>query len=140
MFSYSDLPVANAILNSTSTMCLLAGYYFIRQKNQLAHKRCMIVAVTASAAFLVSYLIYHFEVGSVGFKGIGGVRIVYFTILLTHTALAFSLPILVPITLFRGLRGRFADHKKIARFTLPIWLYVSVTGVLIYLFLYQFFP
>jgi len=100
----------------------------------------MIAAVTTSTLFLVSYLIYHFEVGSVGFKGVGAIRTVYFTILLTHTLLAFLLPVIVPITLIRALRSRFPEHRRIARYTLPIWLYVSVTGVIVYLFLYQLFP
>lgn len=99
----------------------------------------MTVAVGASVAFLVSYLVYHFEVGSVGFKGQGFIRIVYFSILLSHTLLAFSLPVLVPMTFLRALRGRFVQHRSIAKYTLPIWLYVSFTGVLVYLFLYQFF-
>ena len=137
--SYSDLPLLNAFLNSTSTVFLLLGYYFIRKKNQSAHRKCMTSAIGASAAFLLSYLIYHFEVGSVGFKGEGIVRIVYFSILITHTILAMSLPILVPVTYLRALRSRFPEHRAIARFTFPIWLYVSVTGVLVYLFLYQFF-
>jgi uncharacterized membrane protein YozB (DUF420 family) len=135
--SFSDLPLLNAILNSTSTGFILAGYYFIRKKNRVAHQRCMTIAVTTSLAFLLSYVVYHFEVGSVGFKGEGGIRTVYFTILISHTLLAFTLPILVPITFLRGLKKNFSAHKKVARFTLPIWLYVSFTGVLVYLFLYQ---
>ena len=135
-----DLPLINAFLNASSTVLLLFGYRFIRSKNRLAHKRCMVSAVTTSGLFLLSYLIYHFNVGSVKFNGEGVVRTVYFTILITHTLLALSLPILVAITVMRVLRERFDKHAQIARVTFPIWLYVSATGVIIYLMLYVLFP
>ena len=138
--SYTDLPLVNASLNATSTLLLLLGYYFILRKNRTDHRKCMTLALSASVLFLLSYLIYHFEVGSVAFKGEGGVRVVYFSILISHTLLAFALPVLVPITYLRARRGRYLEHRKIARFTFPIWLYVSFTGVLVYLFLYQFYP
>jgi uncharacterized membrane protein YozB (DUF420 family) len=137
--SYTDLPLLNALLNTTSTVFLLLGYFFVRRKNQRAHHRCMTVAVSASVAFLISYLVYHFEVGSVGFKGEGMVRIAYFSILVSHSILAVILPVIVPITYIRALRGNYAEHRKIARFTFPVWLYVSFTGVLVYLFLYRFY-
>ena len=134
--SLHDLPFVNAILNSTSTVFLLSGYSFIRRKNRHAHKICMITAVVFSGLFFLSYIIYHVNVGSVKYTGEGLSRTIYFAILLTHTPLALTLPILVPITMLRALRERFDKHVKIARITFPIWLYVSVTGVLIYLMLY----
>lgn len=140
MLSLGDLPLLNALLNSSSTVLLVLGYLFIRKKKRHAHQRCMITAVTTSGLFLISYLVYHFNVGSVRFTGEGAVRTLYFTILLTHTLLAVSLPFLVPVTMIRALRERFDKHVKLARVTLPIWLYVSATGVIIYLMLYEFFP
>ena len=137
MLSLHDLPFLNALLNSTSTVFLLFGYAFIRKKNRRAHKFCMITSVIVSGLFLLSYVIYHFNVGSVKYAGEGAARTLYFFILLTHTPLALSLPVLVPITLLRALRERFDKHVKLARITFPIWLYVSVTGVLIYLMLYK---
>lgn len=136
----SDLPLLNAILNSTSSIFLLLGFYFIKKKNRVAHKKAMLAAVTTSILFLTSYLFYHFNVGSVKFTAQGTVRTVYFTILLSHTILAASLLYFVPVTLVRALRERFDKHKRLARWTLPIWLYVSATGVIVYLMLYQFYP
>ena len=127
------------MLNSGSTLFLIAGYVLIRRKNRKAHKRCMLSAVALSSLFLASYLIYHFNVGSVKFAGEGGIRIVYFALLGTHTILAMTLPFLVPVTLVRGLKDRVDRHRRIAKVTLPIWLYVSATGVLVYLFLYVWF-
>ncbi|HTO94470.1 MAG TPA: DUF420 domain-containing protein [Bacteroidota bacterium] len=135
-----DLPLLNALLNASSALCLMAGYYFIRRKNVALHRGCMIAAVTCSALFLTSYVIYHASVGSVHFAGEGGARAVYFAILTTHTLLAALVPPLAIITLARGLRGRFKSHRKIARWTLPVWLYVSVTGVLVYVMLYRLYP
>jgi len=132
-----DLPTLNAALNATSTVLLLVGFALIRARRIEAHRRAMLAAFACSALFLVSYLAYHFQVGSVKFQGTGTIRTVYFTILLTHTVLAASVPILAPITLFRGLARRYDQHRKIARWTLPIWLYVSVTGVVVYWMLYQ---
>jgi len=140
VLNLTDLPLLNACLNSTSAILLTAGYVLIRKRKQTAHRRCMLSAVVASSLFLVSYLIYHFNVGSVPFTGEGNLRTVYFAILLTHTLLAMTLPVLVPITVYRGLKSRFDKHRRIARITLPIWFYVSVTGVLVYLFLYVWFP
>ena len=138
--SLSDLPLLNALLNTTSTIFLLLGYYFIRRRNKSAHRAMMLTALTTSTLFLISYLIYHYNVGSVKFTGQGGARTVYFTILITHTVLAALVPPLAIITLVRALRERFDKHKRIARWTLPIWLYVSVTGVIVYLMLYRLYP
>ena len=132
----SQLPALNAALNSLSAVFLCAGYFFIRRRNRDAHRRCMVAALTASTLFLVSYLAYHFQVGSIGFKGQGWIRSVYFTILITHTILAAAVVPLVLVTIVRALRERFDAHRRIARWTFPIWLYVSVTGVVIYLMLY----
>ena len=136
MISTSQLPDLNAALNSLSAVFLLAGYRFIRLKNQQAHRRCMLAAFSCSILFLVSYLIYHYQVGSVSFKGQGWIRPVYFIILLTHTILATTVLPLALITLVRALRERFDAHRRIARWTFPIWLYVSITGVVVYMMLY----
>lgn len=132
-----DLPHLNAALNLAAALLLAIGYGFVRRKNIAAHKACMISATAVSAAFLACYLVYHAEVGSVRFTGQGTIRSIYFAVLISHTALAAAVPILVAITLYRALRGQFDRHKAIARWTLPIWLYVSVTGVVVYLMLYQ---
>ena len=139
MTDYSVFPALNAILNGTSFALLSAGYRFIRKKQVTRHRACMVAAVSTSSVFLVSYLYYHWHVGSVHFQGTGWVRPLYFTILISHTLLAASLVGLVPITLARALRERFDRHRAIARWTLPIWMYVSVTGVVIYLMLYHLF-
>ncbi len=133
----TDLPAVNATLNALSSIWLTCGYIFIRQKKISAHRFCMIAALTTSALFLISYLIYHYHAGSKPFAGQGAIRAVYFTILTTHTILATAIVPLALITLFRALKERFDKHKRIARWTLPIWFYVSVTGVVIYLMLYQ---
>lgn len=134
---FSDLPAVNASLNGLATVCLVSGYFFIRKGNKIAHRRCMIAALVCSAVFLTSYLIYHAKVGSVGFQGQGAIRKVYFTVLITHTVLAALVPFLALLTAWRALRERFDAHRKIARWTLPIWLYVSVTGVVVYGMLYH---
>lgn len=133
----TSLPAVNASLNLVSAVLLLVGYGFIRYRRKVAHRNCMLGALVCSAAFLVSYLYYHYQVGSVRFEGEGGVRLLYFSILLTHTVLAAAVPVLAVVTVVRALRGRFSKHVAIARWTLPIWLYVSVTGVVIYVMLYQ---
>lgn len=140
MISASQLPDLNAALNSLSAVFLLTGYGFIKSKNQRAHRRCMLAAFACSILFLISYLIYHYQVGSVPFKGQGPIRTVYFTILITHTVLATTVVPLVLITLIRALRERFDAHRRIARWTFPIWLYVSVTGVIVYWMLYWLVP
>lgn len=135
-----DLPLLNAVLNTACTLLLLTGYYLIRRRRIRAHRNVMIAALCVSAMFLLSYLIYHFNVGSVRFTGEGSVRAVYFGILISHTILAAIVPPLAIITLARGLSERFDRHRSIARWTLPIWLYVSATGVSIYLMLYVWYP
>ncbi len=130
------LPTVNAILNATAAVLLIWGYTLIRRGRKETHKRVMIAAFALSTLFLVSYLAYHFQVGSVRFQKTGAIRTVYFTILLTHTLLAAAVPPLAVVTLLRGLRGRYDKHRAIARWTLPIWIYVSVTGVVVYVMLY----
>jgi uncharacterized membrane protein YozB (DUF420 family) len=130
------LPHLNALLNATSAVLLLSGFIGIRRGNVEAHKKCMLGAIGVSVAFLTSYLVYHFQVGSVRFQKQGWIRPVYFTILISHTILAVTLVPFVIVTLRRALRDRFDLHKRIARWTLPMWFYVSVTGVLVYLLLY----
>lgn len=137
MLKLHDLPTLNAILNSTSAVLIVIGYCLIRARRIEAHRRTMLAAFTTSTLFLISYLVYHAQVGSVHFKGTGAIRIVYFTILLTHTILAAVVAPMVVVTLFRGLKGRFEKHRKLARVTLPVWLYVSVTGVVVYGMLYH---
>lgn len=133
------LPHVNATLNTLAATLLVMGWIFIRNRQITAHRNCMLCAVVVSAAFLTCYLIYHFQVGSVKFPAYGFIRYVYFTILITHTVLAAAVPFLVAITLYRAARRQFEKHKRIARWTLPIWLYVSVTGVVVYLMLYQMY-
>ena len=137
MIPLSALPILNALLNTTSAVLLIFGYRFIRQQNIRAHRACMLAAFSVSVLFLISYLTYHYHVGSTRFTGQGWIRPIYFTILLSHTVLAALVPFLAPLTLFRALQAQFPKHRRIARWTLPIWLYVSVTGVLVYLMLYH---
>jgi protein SCO1/2/putative membrane protein len=125
-------------LNATSAVLLAIGYVLIRSGRRDAHKKTMLAAFSVSVVFLICYLIYHAQVGSVKYQGTGTIRTVYLTILLTHTILAASVPVLAIITLRRALKGNFPHHRKIARWTLPIWMYVNVTGVVVYLMLYQF--
>jgi uncharacterized membrane protein YozB (DUF420 family) len=136
---YALLPALNATLNGTSAVLIAIGRALIRRGRVLAHRSCMIAAVVTSSLFLISYLYYHWQVGSVRFQGQGWIRQVYFAILLSHTVLAAVVVPLVIVTLARALRERFDRHKKIARWTYPIWLYVSVTGVVIYVMLYQLY-
>ena len=137
MPSVHDLPAVNASLNALSGILLVCGYVLMRMKRIELHRRFMIAAFSTSALFLVCYVVYHAQVGSVRFTREGFVRPLYFTILVTHVILAFSVVPLALITLSRGLKGRYPQHRKIARWTFPIWLYVSVTGVLVYVLLYQ---
>ena len=127
------------MLNATAATFLVAGYTLIRRGRRVFHKRCMLAALAASALFLVSYVIYHWNAGSRPFPGSGAVAAVYFTILITHVLLAMTILPLALITTARGLLGQYDRHVRIARWTLPIWLYVSVTGVVIYLMLYQMY-
>lgn len=133
----SDLPALNATLNATSAVLLVIGYALIRRGHIRRHRAVMISACVTSTLFLTSYVIYHANIGSKPFPGRGPVRIVYFTILLTHVLLAVTVLPLAFVTLARGLRGRFDRHVAVARWTFPIWLYVSVTGVIVYLMLYR---
>jgi uncharacterized membrane protein YozB (DUF420 family) len=135
----SDLPALNATLNGIAATFLIAGYVLIRRGRQALHKRCMLGALAASALFLISYVIYHANAGSRPFQGQGPVRIVYFSVLITHVVLAAIILPLALATASRGLRSQFERHVRIARWTLPLWLYVSVTGVVIYLMLYQWY-
>jgi putative membrane protein len=135
----ANLPALNATLNGISALFLLFGYLCIRRGRPDLHKKCMLGALTASALFLTSYVIYHANAGSRPFEGEGGIRVLYFAILITHVVLAAAILPLALVTASRGLRAQFARHVGIARWTLPIWLYVSVTGVVIYLMLYQLY-
>lgn len=135
----SVLPHLNAALNATSFLLLVAALYMIKRGNVQAHRRLMLSALAVSCLFLVSYVTYHAQYGSVRFKGQGAVRVVYFVILVTHVILAAAIVPLVIVTLRRALAGDFARHRRIARWTYPLWLYVSVTGVVVYLMLYHFY-
>ena len=134
-----DLPALNASLNAAASVFLVAGYLFIRRGRRTAHKRCMLGALAISALFLISYVVYHYNVGSRPFPGQGVVRVVYFSILIPHVLLAAAVLPLALWTTARGLRAEYDRHVKVARWTLPLWLYVSVTGVLVYLMLYQMY-
>jgi uncharacterized membrane protein YozB (DUF420 family) len=135
----SDLPALNASLNALASVFLVAGYLYIRRGRRQAHKRCMLTALTVSALFLISYVVYHVNAGSRPFQGKGAVRVVYFSILIPHVLLAATILPLALVTTARGLRAQYDRHVKVARWTLPLWLYVSVTGVLVYLMLYQMY-
>ena len=135
----SDLPALNASLNAISAVLLTIGYILIRRGRTDLHKRCMLAALTTSALFLISYVVYHLNAGSRPFEGQGFVRLIYFAILITHVILAAAILPLALTTAARGLLGQYDRHVRIARWTLPLWLYVSVTGVVIYLMLYQLY-
>jgi len=135
----SDLPALNATLNALSALCLTLGYIFIKRRDRVNHMRAMLAALTTSAVFLVSYVVYHANVGSKPFPGQGAVRVIYLTILFTHVVLAAVILPMALVTARRGLRGRFDRHVPLARWTLPLWMYVSVTGVVIYLMLYRLY-
>jgi len=133
----TDLPALNASLNATSFVLLSIGWLLIKSGRRQAHKWCMIAALGVSAAFLTSYVIYHLQVGSVPFQGTGWIRTLYFAVLIPHVILAAAIVPMILITVSRGLSNKFDKHKKIAKITLPLWLYVSVTGVIVYLMLYR---
>ncbi len=133
----SRLPAINAGLNTTSALLLILGYLFIRQRALKAHSLCMVTACITSTLFLISYLTYHYYHGATKFEGVGFIRFIYFSILISHTVLAVVIVPLAVTTLFRGLSGQFQKHVQIARVTLPLWLYVSVTGVVVYWMLYR---
>ena len=136
--SIADLPAVNATLNAIAGVLLVIGYTLIRRGRIEQHRRVMLAAFATSTLFLISYLVYHANAGSRPFGGRGAIRAVYFTILITHVVLAAAIVPMALITLSRALRARFDRHVRIARWTLPIWLYVSVTGVIVYLMLYRF--
>lgn len=140
MLSYDSLAPLDAALNATAAVLLLLGFIAIRRHRIHAHRAFMLSAFAVSAVFLVSYCVYHYHVGDVRFGGQGMIRRVYFTILISHVTLAAAIVPLVLITLARALRGRFARHRAIARWTWPIWIYVSVTGVVVYLMLFRLYP
>lgn len=135
--SVTDLPALNATLNAISTVLLITGYVFIRRGDRRRHKACMIAALVMSALFLTSYVIYHAQVGSVPFRGTGWIRTIYFAVLIPHVILAAAIVPPILITASRGLSAKYDKHRRIARWTLPLWLYVSVTGVIVYVMLYQ---
>ena len=136
----SSLPTVNATLNAIAASLLFIAWLFIRRKNITMHRRFMIAAFATSTLFLASYLFYHYVAGSTRFTGTGGIRTAYFTILLTHTVLAMFVPPLALLSLWNGLKMRVETHRKFARWAFPIWMYVSLSGVLVYMFLYQWFP
>lgn len=135
--SVTDLPALNASLNASCAVLLVIGWILIKRGRIRQHRAVMIAAVCTSALFLVSYLIYHARVGSVRFTGQGAIRTVYFAVLISHTILAAAIVPMVLVTFSRGLAGKYDRHRRIARWTMPIWLYVSITGVIVYLMLYQ---
>jgi|SRR5436190_16545129 len=137
MLGVHSLPAVNACLNGLSLLLLLTGFALIRAGRVAAHRACMLSAFVSSSLFLVTYLIYHAQVGSVRFPGTGVARTVYLTILATHTVLAATVPVLAIVTLRRALRGDFVRHRAIARWTWPIWVYVSATGIVVYVMLYR---
>ena len=139
MLSAANLPTVNAILNAISAVFLIAGFACIRRRRVFPHKACMLAAVGTSVLFLISYLTYHYNAGTKSFGGTGFIRPVYFTILISHTVLAAVVVPLVLLTLYRAMREQFTKHLRIARYTLPIWLYVSITGVIVYLMLYHLY-
>jgi len=135
----ADLPALNASLNALASVFLVVGYILVRSGRRDAHKRCMLLALTTSALFLTSYVIYHANAGSVAFRGVGAIRVVYFVVLIPHVILAATILPLALLTAARGLRGDYGRHVRVARWTLPLWLYVSVTGVIVYLMLYHLY-
>ena len=134
---FTVLPTLNAILNSTSAILVVVGVYFIKRKNITAHKRCIFAAIGVSVIFLISYLVYHFQVGSVRFDGNAPIRALYLAILLSHTILAVVIVPLILRSAYLGFKNRFDEHRRITKWTYPLWIYVSVTGVVVYLMLYK---
>jgi uncharacterized membrane protein YozB (DUF420 family) len=137
--NYSSLPLVNATLNATSGVFLLVGYVLIKRRQINAHRNAMLGAFVSSTLFLASYVTYHYHAGSRPFPGEGAIRLVYFVILISHVLLAIAILPLAISTLTKGLRGQYARHKRIAKWTFPIWMYVSVTGVIVYVMLYQLY-
>jgi putative membrane protein len=137
VIDYTVLPAVNASLNALSGAFLLVGYVLIRRRRIAAHRNAMLAAFTSSTLFLISYLFYHWHAGSRPFTGHGAIRYVYFAVLISHIILAAAILPMAIMTLSRGLRGRYVEHKRIAKWTFPAWMYVSVTGVIVYVMLYQ---
>lgn len=137
MITISDLPTVNATLNTISAVLLTTGFFMIRRRKTVAHRNCMIAAFVVSGLFLTSYLIYHYHAGSTPFEGSGWISTIYFAVLIPHIILAALILPLALITLYFALRKQFTKHRRIARWTLPIWLYVSVTGIIVYWMLYH---
>ena len=137
MVALSTWPLLNACLNGTSALLIGSGFVAIRRRRIAVHRACMLAACATSVLFLVSYLLYHHQVGSTAFTGQGAIRVVYFTVLISHTILAVVIVPLVVMTVYRAWREQWPRHRRLARWTLPLWLYVSVTGVVIYIMLYQ---
>ena len=140
MSTVQFLPHLNAALNAVATLFLFAGFFFIRSGNMRAHRACMITVVFVSGIFLVSYVIHRMHAPIFEFQGQGVIRIIYYMILISHVVLAIAIVPMVSLTLFNALKGRFDKHKKIARWTWPTWMYVSITGVIVYVMLYQLYP
>jgi uncharacterized membrane protein YozB (DUF420 family) len=140
LFAVHPLATTNAVLNALATVLLVAGWVFIARGQWKAHRAAMIAAFAVSAVFLVCYLTYHYLVGHVPFRGQGPVRTVYFAILISHIILAVFVPILALRMFFLAWKGRWEAHRRLGKITMPIWLYVSVTGVVIYAMLYHLFP
>ena len=139
MIDYSILPAVNATLNATSGIFLFTGYVLIKKRQINAHRNAMLAAFASSTLFLTSYLVYHYHAGSRPFPGVGAIRLVYFAILISHVLLAIAILPLAISTLTKGLRGQYVRHKRVAKWTFPLWMYVSVTGVVVYVMLYQLY-
>ena len=140
MLSISDLPHLNAILNALAACFLIGGFMFIKTGNRDAHRLCMVIALIISSLFLISYIVHRFYVPIFVFQGDGGVRIFYYILLISHVLLAIAIVPLIAVTVLRALRKKFTAHKNIAKWTWPIWMYVSVSGIVVYLMLYQLYP
>ena len=140
MLSISDLPHLNAFLNALAACFLIGGFMFIKTGNRDAHRLCMVIALFISSLFLISYIVHRFYVPIFVFQGDGGIRIFYYILLISHVFLAIAIVPLITVTVLRALRKYFAGHKTIAKWTWPIWMYVSVSGIVVYLMLYQLYP
>ena len=140
MLSISDLPHLNAILNALAACFLIGGFMYIKTGNRNAHRLCMVIALIISSLFLISYIVHRFYVPIFVFQGDGGIRIFYYILLISHVLLAIAIVPLIAVTVLRALRKKFTAHKNLAKWTWPIWMYVSVSGIVVYLMLYQLYP
>ena len=140
MLSISDLPHLNAILNALAACFLIGGFMYIKTGNRNAHRLCMVIALIISSLFLISYIVHRFYVPIFVFQGDGGIRIFYYILLISHVFLAIAIVPLIAVTVLRALRKKFTAHKDIAKWTWPVWMYVSVSGIVVYLMLYQLYP